>query len=118
MREKRKKAVAVLVDGIVHAIGDTKAESTFVAASDELPGPAWGALDPARPRMTRAQRKAARAQELRAWVDLLVRLLCEMRPLAPHVIFQYPPPRMTWRAAPRTHAQINCMACLVALART
>jgi len=113
MRKKRKKAAAVLVDGIVHAIGELK--PVFVAASD---GP-WGVYSeyPLR-RTTRAQRKEDRARALRAKPEPRVSLLCDDQP---HIIsvpngtpFRLPP----WRAAPRTHAQINCMSCLVALTRT
>lgn len=118
MRKKRKKAVAVLVDGIVHAIGELES----VAFDTETHGVRdWDALsthaDYPR-RTTRAQRKEDRARALRARLESRVSLLCDA---CPHMIsvpngtpFRMPP----WRAAPRTHAQINCMACLVALGRT
>jgi hypothetical protein len=104
MRRKRKRATAAVVDGVVHAIGDTKRESAFQSAHDESHwSGAWGTY-PLPPRMTRAQRKAEKAKQLKDRTDPLVRLACE--------------PRYTWRSAPRTHAAVNCMTCIVVAART
>ena len=92
MRRKRKRATSVIVDGVVHAI----AEKTSVAAfgvSGDCPLPR---------RMTRAQRKASKAERLKAHVDPLVRLVCE---------------GYVWRSASRTRAAVNCMSCLVSMAR-
>lgn len=107
MRKKRKKAAAVLVDGIVHAIGQLESEVSFVATSEQLLR-----------RNTRWQHKEDRAHMLRTRHEPRVRLLCDEQPrmisMPNGTPFRMPP----WRAAPRTHAQINCMACLVALGRT
>jgi hypothetical protein len=106
MRRKRKKATAAVVDGVVHAIGDTKQASAFQSAHDEPRDSAWGAWGayPLPRRMTRAQRKAEKAKQLKDRTDPLVRLMCE--------------PRYTWRSAPRTRASVNCMTCIVVAART
>lgn len=93
MRRKRKRATSVVVDGVVHAIGEH--------AHDE-PWGAWGAF-PLPRRMTRAQRKAEKARLFKERIDPLVRLACE--------------PRYPWRFAPRTHAAVSCITCLVVAAR-
>lgn len=102
MRRKRKRATSVIVNGVVHAIGSTKQESAFQHALDEP----WGARGayPLPRRMTRAQRKAEKAKLLKEQTDPLVWLVCE--------------PRFSWRSAPRTHAAVSCMTCLVVAART
>lgn len=101
MRKKRKKATLVIVDGVVHAIGDV---SNFdLACEGNGPWGAWGEY-PLHGRRTRAQRKADKAKTLRDRADRMVRLACSG--------FRY-----EWRKAPHTHAAVTCMTCLVALAR-
>jgi len=120
MRKKRKRASAVIVDGIVHAIGKHEPEQKFFAATDEPREASWmGALGeyPLR-RSTRAQRKADKARAIRERLEPRVSLLCDAQP---RMIQAWPgqtPFRMPpWRRVPRTHALVNCMACLVAGSR-
>lgn len=99
MRSNRQRATAVVVDGIVHAIGGTKQ-----APALRVIGEPWGALGeyPLHlGRRTRAQRKAAKAQRLREQANPLIRFACEA----------------LWRDAPRTRAVVTCMTCHVVVAR-
>jgi hypothetical protein len=78
-------AVRVVLDGIVHAIGQ-------VAAVD------FGSLDHCR---TRACRKARRAEILRYLASPPVSLLCERG-------------QAHFRSLPRTNKPVSCMACIAA----
>lgn len=110
MRRKRGKATSVVIDGVVHAIGDTKQVSAFEDHTTISMARPWGGQSlgefgeyPLR-RTTRAQRKDDKARRLRAQTDPMIRLVCEMRV-------------WWWHNAPRTHAAVTCMTCLVAVSR-
>ena len=112
MRRKRRKATSVVVDGIVHAIGDTKRASALedhatplVSLARSWDGQPWGEFGeyPLR-RTTRAQRRDDKARRLRAQIDPMIRLACETRV-------------WRWHNAPRTHAAVTCMTCLVAVSK-
>lgn len=114
MRKKRKKASAVIVDGIVHAIGELEPE--FVTVASDEPGESWDRF--ARGKLgkrTRAQRKADRARAIREKLEPRVSLLCEVSPRMIGQIsggmFRMPP----WLRVPRTHAVVDCMTCIVRL---
>ncbi len=106
----------MIIEGIVHGIAEVESVAIDTETGGLQPGADWGALGeyPLK-RTTRAQRKADRACEK---PEPRVSLLCDVQPRMVTTL-NGPPFRMPpWRRAPRTHAPVNCMSCLVAQGRT
>lgn len=102
MRRKRKKATAVIVDGVVHAIGEVRLHTP---GSSSVSMGAWSDYPLSPDRRTRAERKADKAKAQESLSEPMVRFACEAFRAS------------LWHKAPRTHAAVNCMSCLVAVSR-
>ncbi len=122
----------MIIEGIVHGIGEVEPVMMAIdtETSDMRPGAAWGALGEYPPawetalgeyplkRTTRAQRKADKARAIRKKPEPRVSLLCDPPSRMLRTPYGRPFRMPPWRRAPRTHALVNCMACLVVAGRT